>query len=89
MAKFEKNNKGKSVGTLNKATKTVKEAFTDAFGQMQLIKGVNLVDWAKENPTEFYKLCTKLIPVAINADLTTLGKEIKQVFKIGNTEIEL
>ena len=79
--------KGRPVGTPNKATKSVKEAFTEAFGKLQLKQGVNLADWGEENPTEFYKLCTKLIPQAIEAKVDV--ELIEQVFKIGNVEIKL
>jgi hypothetical protein len=72
--------KGKPKGALNKATKTVKDAFTEAFGKLQLKKGVNLADWGKENPTEFYKLCTKLIPQAVDATVTMkkLGADLEE-----------
>lgn len=81
-------NSGKGKGTPNKLTKTVKEAFVEAFGAMQLKQDVNLLEWGNSNPTEFYKLCSKLIPTAVEAKIEG-GVTIKQVFKIGETEIEL
>jgi hypothetical protein len=69
MAKFEKGNNGKPKGALNKSTKTVKEAFTSAFEDMQEDPAVKLAVWGKENPTEFYKLCSKLIPTAMDVKL--------------------
>ena len=85
MAKhFEKGNKGKPKGAVNKTTATVKEAFTEAFGKLQLKKGVNLAEWGEANPTEFYKLCTKLIPVAVDATvaLKKLGSELEdEIYK--------
>jgi hypothetical protein len=72
--------KGKPKGALNKATKSVKEAFVEAFGKLQLKKDVNLTEWGAKNPTEFYRLCTKLIPQAVDAKVTMvkLGKDLEQ-----------
>ena len=77
MAQFEKGNKGKPKGATNKITKSVKEAFEIAFSELQEDKEAKLSNWAKENPTEFYKLAAKLIPTSVNADLTSNGKEIR------------
>jgi hypothetical protein len=77
MAQFEKGNKGKPKGATNKITKSVKEAFEIAFSELQEDKEAKLSNWAKENPTEFYKLAAKLIPTSVSADLTTNGKEIR------------
>jgi hypothetical protein len=65
------NPKGRDVGTQNRITKTVKEAFEIAFNDMQSVPGVRLGDWGKENPTEFYKISSKLIPSDVNATITT------------------
>ena len=43
---------GRVVGSENKTTKEVKEVFKMAFDTLQGIPGVNIVDWAKDNPTE-------------------------------------
>ena len=79
--------KGKPKGAVNKTTQTVKEAFTLAFGKLQLKQGVNLAEWGEANPTEFYKLCTKLIPAAVELKADIEG--VEQIFKIGNVEIKL
>lgn len=55
---------GRVAGTPNKLTRTVKEAFGEAF---EKLGGADaLVLWAKTNKTEFYKLASKLIPADIN-----------------------
>ena len=77
MAQFEKGNKGKPKGATNKLTKSVKEAFESAFNELQDDKEAKLSNWAKENPTEFYKLAAKLIPTSVNADLTSKGEAVK------------
>jgi hypothetical protein len=51
---------GRPKGTLNKLTLAAKEALEYAF---DAIGGQDaLAAWAKENPTEFFKLFAKLIP---------------------------
>jgi hypothetical protein len=56
---------GRPKGAVNKTTRSVREAFQAAFDQLQQKPGVNLVDWAQDNPTEFYKLSGKLIPAKV------------------------
>ena len=46
----------------NKATKSAREAFALAFEAIQR-PGTSLSEWAALNPTEFYKLYARLIPV--------------------------
>lgn len=60
---------GRKAGTQNKLTVTVKQAFEDAFKTLQADPKVKLVKWGKENPTEFYKLSSKLIPAEITANI--------------------
>lgn len=61
---------GRVEGSVNKFTKTVKEVLTSAFDTLQEDPNVNIVKWGKENPTEFYKLCSKLIPTAVDVSAT-------------------
>jgi hypothetical protein len=67
---------GRIKGTPNKFTATVKQVFAEAFGMMQGDPDVNLYEWGRQNPTDFYKLASKLIP--IQAEVTgTDGDAIK------------
>jgi hypothetical protein len=87
---FEKGHKkstGRPEGSSNKLTKSVKDAFNDAFNAMQDKPEVNLTEWGEKNPTEFYKLCSKLIPAAVEMKAEIEG--VEQVFKIGGVEIKL
>lgn len=68
MAKGRKTG-GRLSGTPNKLTATVKEAFEIAFAQLQDHPTANLAKWAGENPTEFYKIASKLIPAQVNANV--------------------
>lgn len=66
MAKGRKTG-GRQKGTPNVATRTVREAFVEAFAlvnQGPTALGV----WGRENPDKFYALSTKLIPTDITSD---------------------
>ena len=58
---------GRTKGTPNSLTKTVKERVLEVFNELQLDPKVNMVSWAKIEPAEFYKIAAKLIPAEINA----------------------
>lgn len=68
---FKKGNKGKPVGAIAKTTKLVKETFAQVFSDLQDDPAVNLAAWAKTEPTEFYKLASKLIPAQMTMDVTS------------------
>lgn len=53
---------GRQKGTPNKTTREVREWFNLVFRMLQKDPDVNLFEWAKANPTEFYKLAARLIP---------------------------
>jgi hypothetical protein len=61
---------GRKPGSLNKLTSTIKGEFEHVFRELQKEEGVNLFQWGKSNPTEFYKLSSKIIPSEINANLS-------------------
>lgn len=67
---------GRKKGTPNKTTAEVKKALCEAFEKLGGVPA--LVEWGKENQTEFYKLWVKLIPVQQNvpADATPVKIEI-------------
>ncbi|MCA6493917.1 MAG: hypothetical protein IM564_01985 [Chitinophagaceae bacterium] len=59
---------GRAKGTPNTTTRTVREQLTQAFELLQQDKTANLLSWAKSNPTEFYKLAAKLIPIQLHTE---------------------
>jgi hypothetical protein len=67
---FEEGNPGKPKGAVNKTTRIVKEVFADVFSDLQKddTKDYHLKNWAEKNPTEFYKLSSKLIPIQLAGD---------------------
>lgn len=65
---FKKGNPGKPKGAVNKSTRIVKEVFANVFSKLQKDPKANLTKWARANPTEFYKLAAKLIPLQLGND---------------------
>lgn len=71
MPKFRKGQKrpagaGRKLGSKNKITRSVKDAFACAFGELQTDPRTELVAWAKKNRTnlrEFYKIAARFIPL--------------------------
>lgn len=73
--RFEKGNKGKPKGAVNKLTRTVKETVLAVFNDLQEDPQANLATWAKGEPTEFYKIASKLIPTEVTAT-------VKKTYKV-------
>jgi hypothetical protein len=63
--------KGRPPGASNKTTASVRAALEEAFDNLGGVK--SLVEWAKSEPTEFYKLYAKLLPVQVQADMRHQG----------------
>lgn len=61
------NRHGRAKGTPNKITKSVKEAYKQAFDELGGVQA--LKKWGKKNTTEFYKLVTKLIPTEVSGQM--------------------
>lgn len=70
---------GRVAGTPNKLTKTVRETVLAVFNDLQEKPGVRLLDWAQDEPTEFYRIAAKLIPTDIKADVKHTGKVILHI----------
>ena len=73
------NPNGRPVGSKNKFT-TLKSTFIEAFEE---IGGVdNLVEWARCNQTEFYKILARLMPREIHADVNAGSTLVECLRKI-------
>ncbi len=59
-------NSGKTKGTRNKQTVAVKQCIINAFQDMGGVR--NLVKWAKDNETEFYRLWGRMVPREITGE---------------------
>lgn len=56
---------GRKRGTPNKATKTIREAWVEAFNLVN--ERIPLHEWGAANPEKFYPLATKLIPIDVTS----------------------
>ena len=74
---FEKgisgNPKGRQKGSENKLTKTVKETVLAVFHEMQDDPKVNLLEFGKKYPKDFYAIAAKLIPTEVKAQVEVSG----------------
>lgn len=58
---------GRPKGSKNKITLSMKEAFIAAY---ESIGGEDaLAEWAKQNQTEFYKICARMIPANVEGSI--------------------
>jgi len=71
MAKFQKGNSGRPKGAVNKITKTVRETVLQAFNEIQDDPKVNIVQFAKTYPRDFYTIAARLIPTEISGKIET------------------
>jgi hypothetical protein len=72
---------GREAGTPNKITTSIKEAVLETFLNLGGVS--HMTSWAKETPTDFYRIAAKLIPQQISADV----KHIHDVSDIPDSEL--
>lgn len=72
---------GRPKGTPNKLTRTVKETVLAVFNDLQSDPEANLLSWAQQEPTEFYKIASKLIPTEVKADVGVVVKQLPDWLK--------
>ncbi|MEE8263247.1 MAG: hypothetical protein V3R83_12365 [Gammaproteobacteria bacterium] len=65
---------GRRKGTPNKKTVAVQDALQQAFDELGGIEA--LVEFARNEPTEFYRLWVKMLPKNVHADITSNGEII-------------
>lgn len=73
---------GRTKGTPNKLTKTVRETVLKVFNDLQEDHKANLLTWAKQNPKDFYLIASKLIPNEL------VGKDGEKLFDYSNLTFE-
>jgi hypothetical protein len=80
--------KGRPKGSLNKSTVAVKEALSQAFDDLRGVEG--LTTWARENPTAFYQLWGKMLPLQVGGDPDGVPIKISRIelVALGEKEAE-
>lgn len=68
---------GRKPGQVNRTTRAVKQALVEAFDKLGGVS--SLVKWAKEEPTEFYKLWAKLLPTELTANVSVTHNLAQQL----------
>ncbi len=63
---------GRRKGVPNRLTKSVKQSFEAAFRDLQADEEspAHLLNWARENTTDFYKIAAKLIPEEVTGNVS-------------------
>lgn len=92
--KFEKGHKklgGKQKGTVNKVTESARELFKQTLEAQVPSLLQAFEDVREKDPAKFLEIYAKYAQYFVpkQVDVTTQGEQVKQVFKIGNQEIEL
>ena len=62
---------GRVKGTPNKSTSAIREAMLAVFAELQAGAGgdnAHMLDWARGNATDFYKLTSKLLPLQVTGE---------------------
>jgi hypothetical protein len=65
------NRSGRRKGQLNRTTVLINEAMMAVYQDLQDSAGgghAHFKNWAREHPTEFYKMCLKLLPIQVMAE---------------------
>jgi hypothetical protein len=60
---------GRVKGSANRVGQSMKETVMNTLEWLQTQPRSNMREWAVENPTEFYKIASKLIPTEVNAKI--------------------
>ena len=59
---------GREKGAKNKFTKQFKDLLTETYLALETDDKHGLIKWARDNETDFYRICSKLIPVQITGE---------------------
>lgn len=73
------NPNGRKKGEPNKLTKTVKETVLAVFNDLQSDPKVNLTQFAKTYPRDFYAIAAKLIPTEVKGTVDVAVKSITEI----------
>jgi hypothetical protein len=78
--------KGRPLGVKNHLTRTVKETVLAVFNTMQDDPKVNLLEFGKKYPRDFYAIAAKLIPSEIQANVEIVTRELPPFMKSNDSK---
>lgn len=61
---------GRPKGSPNKFNKQFKDLLTETYLALEAKKDHGLQNWAEKHPTDFYRICSKLVPQEMVGDFT-------------------
>lgn len=61
---------GRKKGTPNKFNKQFKDLLTETIHALEQKKDHGLMEWAEKHPTDFYRICSKLVPQEMVGEFT-------------------
>jgi len=64
------NPKGKPKGLKNKHTQAFKDLLTNTIHALEQKKDCGLMAWAEKHPSDFYRICSKLVPQEMVGEFT-------------------
>lgn len=73
---------GREAGTPNKTTASMKAAIQSVYDKLQDAAGGDhghFLAWAQGEPTEFYKLASKLLPIQVGGDADNPIRHVMRV----------
>jgi hypothetical protein len=73
---------GRTKGTPNKLSMTVKENVIAVFTHLNGDDLTHMKEWALENPTQYYNLYAKLLPTEIEADIEHSGSVFTKIERV-------
>lgn len=65
-----KEGKGRPPGSENRVTKQFKDLLTETIQALEEKKDHGLMSWAEDHPTDFYRICSKLVPQEMVGEFT-------------------
>ena len=68
---------GRKKGTPNKTTQSVKESLKSVYDRLGGDEA--MLEWARENPEEFYRHWIKMLPTEVKQDVTSSDGTLKPV----------
>lgn len=80
---------GRVAGTPNKTTASMKAAIQSVYNKLQDAQGgdhAHFLTWAQSEPTEFYKLASKLLPIQLAGDEENPIRHVMRVELVGLTD---